>query len=447
MVKENDGKALKRKSRFYSGLGIGCVLVALLFLLSLLSILPTKQLNYHDDFIHSSRSNFGLHGSARAKARNSMEAQIESVLQGESSLIEVSINYNALSKEANHKNQTYGIVYGTFCPINWELQKKNPSLVAMYRELIDQSNCNVNQFALGFREISRRARSYDNSALNKESGAAKVKQLAFGGVAFHESRCGSTLVANLLSASSPEGHRVYSESHPPITVLKACSGSNDCSRAKQAELMRDVIYMMSRSANEAETHVFFKIQSIGSYSIPVFENIFPNVPWIFVYRDPVEVLSSHLKRNDDTRMAACLRGLRHPAKQLQELVPRHGREVSTLTNVEFCAAHLASLCEAALLGLERASSKGLAVNYASLPGVMWETVLPQHFDIPLMEDAAVERMQALSGVYSKGFRGRQNKEWIHDSKEKQERSSSSMREAADLFMQPYYNQLEAYNSK
>jgi len=440
MVKGNDGKSLRRRTQFHIGLGIGLVILCLVFFLPAKARVKTKR------FKHDIRmSSFGL--SPRDKFRNSVEDEIRSILEGESFLIELSISFNALSNGSSHDKTNYGTVYGTFCPINWDLQKKNPSLVPMYRELIDQSNCNVNQFNLDFGDVVQKARKYDKSAVNKDSGASRVKSLELGGVAFHESRCGSTLVANLLSASNPEAHRVYSESHPPITVLKACSGSPDCSGEKQARLLQDVIYMMSRSANESESHVFFKIQSIGSYTIPVFADVFPHTPWIFVYRDPLEVLSSHLKKNDDTKMAACLRGLRHPARQVRELVKTHGKELSSLTNVQFCAAHLASLCEAAVLGLELPSSKGLAVNYASLPSAMWESVLPEHFGITMLEDSTtvVERMQALSQVYSKGFRGKQNKEWAQDSDEKQERASSSMRVAADEFMQPYYKRLEVHS--
>jgi len=75
------------------------------------------------------------------------------------------------------------------------------------------------------------------------------------GFVFHESRVGSTLTANLL-ASDPY-NMVFSESDPPATILLHC---DKCSRKKQIQLFRDVVYVMG--ASPIHKRYFFKFQSI-----------------------------------------------------------------------------------------------------------------------------------------------------------------------------------------
>lgn len=440
-VKENDGKAKWRYRRYLAG-----ILCFPIWIIGY-TILKIKQ----PSEMFSDTSLMELHSKIDP-------SKVRAILEGEYHLIELGVSHGSLSDEKHsrldkssnqNENPVYDGVTATFCPINWELQKSNPSLVPMYRELISKEGCDKNKFTMNMRKISELARSYDESMENKVAGAARVKQLKLGGVVFHESRCGSTLVANLLSASNPRAHRLYSESHPPIAVLKACSSKN-CNREKQKLLLRDVFYLMSRSASKEETHVFFKIQSIGVYHIPAFARIFPNVPWIYVYRDSIEVLASQLKHKlDDTSYAACLRSKKRPDKVIHELAEHHGKKVSDLTNVEFCAAHVGAMCKAGLGGLELPSSKGRAVNYATLPEAIWETILPQHFKISFSEDtkSMLERLKGLSQVYSKGFRGRANKEWVEDSERKQEVATPAIREAAKLFIQPYFEQLQRHSKK
>ena len=61
------------------------------------------------------------------------------------------------------------------------------------------------------------------------------------GFVFHESRVGSTLVANSLTAMNTEGHRVYSESDPINEALKGCQGIlSTCTIEAKIELFRDV---------------------------------------------------------------------------------------------------------------------------------------------------------------------------------------------------------------
>lgn len=107
------------------------------------------------------------------------------------------------------------------------------------------------------------ARLYDNDRQNTNS----IKSLSPKGFVFHESRCGSTLVANSLAAFDPAKNRVYSESGPPVAAAHAYDDSYE---KESIQLLQDVIYLMGRTDDLKEDNLFFKIQSIASKSIGVF---------------------------------------------------------------------------------------------------------------------------------------------------------------------------------
>ena len=69
----------------------------------------------------------------------------------------------------------------------------------------------------------------------------------------------------------------------------------------------------------------------------------------------------------------------------------------------------ASLCLAAIRHHER-TGKGHFVNYDSLPESMWETIAPEYFGVSLSEEA-IDNMKNISGVYAKGGKERNQREW------------------------------------
>jgi hypothetical protein len=82
------------------------------------------------------------------------------------------------------------------------------------------------------------------------------------GFVFHESRVGSTLVANAF-ASDPFA-MVFSESGPPSDAMLRCER---CTREKHVQLFRNVIHVMGRSP--IHKHLFFKFQSITSTQMEI----------------------------------------------------------------------------------------------------------------------------------------------------------------------------------
>ena len=110
-------------------------------------------------------------------------------------------------------------------------------------------------------------------------GGAAGPQLQPTGFVFHQSRVGSTLVANML-ASVPT-NLVYSEPHLPSDVVQGCRRVG-CSEEETVKLLRLAILAMGRSRHHGE--FFIKFQSSMSQHMDLVLKAFPDTPWIFIYR-------------------------------------------------------------------------------------------------------------------------------------------------------------------
>jgi hypothetical protein len=98
--------------------------------------------------------------------------------------------------------------------------------------------------------------------IESKKGTPEGRVIQPTGFVFHESRVGSTLVANTL-ASDPWS-MVFSESAPAANALLHC---RTCSHEKAVKLFRDVVTLMGRSP--FHERMFFKFQSITSTKMQI----------------------------------------------------------------------------------------------------------------------------------------------------------------------------------
>jgi hypothetical protein len=262
-----------------------------------------------------------------------LSKDIHRILAAEVHLVDLVFSHHDIGDDVN----SYNGVQGVFCRLEWSKHKTSPSSYPMFWDLQHASpNCK-NPIQYDLKEIVRLARIRDENTDNN------VSVMSPKGFVFHESRCGSTLAANALAVTHPESTRVYSESGPPLSALQSCGlhmngAKRICSMEQAALLFRDVIYMMGRTNNSEEKNLFFKIQSIGIKYIDVFQKAFPTTPWIFVYRDPVHVMMSHLAHG--TRNANCVRQLDDIPDSKLHFIQSIDRDVGSLIPEEKCALHL-----------------------------------------------------------------------------------------------------------
>ena len=317
----------------------------------------------------------------------------------------------------------------------------------MFRHLVAASrDCDHGQYTLDLKKVADLARHQDevNGATSTSSKSPKV--LNFTLATFHESRCGSTLVANAVAAMDPVKHRSYSEAQPPAAALTSVCGRNfsRCSLQQAALVLKDTLYLMSRSDDPQEERVFFKFQSATTKSIQVFQQAFPDQPWIFVYRDPVQVMMSHIKDDPELKgKANCLRSKSMPPPEIKEIATQHGiADPRLLSMEEYCAAHLAAITESAANAL---TDRGMPVNYETLPDSLYESILPAVLGRSLAS-REVENIQTISQHYSKGT-GSRHREFQDDSEAKTKAASPAVKEAAAKFLQSSFDRLAQHRPK
>lgn len=219
------------------------------------------------------------------------------------------------------------------------------------------------------------------------------------GFIFHMSRCGSTLVAQMLARSAR--NIVVSEAAPIDAAVQY----------NNADALRAMVAAYGRPRGASETRLFIKLDSWHALALPLFAQAFPGVPWIFLYRDPLEVMVSQ-QREPGAQMVP---GFVMPA------IP--GLDDATMTaGPDYTARVLNLICTAAADALR--SPQGLAVNYRDLPDAFERRILP-HFGV-VADDAERAQMRDAARYDAK----RPSSPFAADSAAKQAAASAVLRDAA-----------------
>lgn len=102
------------------------------------------------------------------------------------------------------------------------------------------------------------------------------------GFIFHAGRCGSTLLAKVLSASRQNLVLSEAESLNQILVY----------RDEYKAILKNLILSMGRKRIATHEHYFIKFTSFNILFFDLIKSVFPDVPSIFIYREPMRILSS-----------------------------------------------------------------------------------------------------------------------------------------------------------
>jgi hypothetical protein len=242
------------------------------------------------------------------------------------------------------------------------------------------------------------------------------------GMIFHLSRCGSTLVSRLLGTLP--GVVVVAEPSP----LNALLGL-DPRRVNQGalvQIVRLVVRALGRRRHGDEQQMVLKCTSWNIRHKALLAAAFPDTPWIWVQRDPAQVLASLL-----AEPPGWLRMQQWPqqAKQRFGLDPT---AVPAMTRVEFAAQVVGSLLAAAA-ATEPAGR--ICIDHAELPDAIWQRAAP-HVGLAV-DAAAIRRMTEESRFYSKDAEPRI---FTGDVPERRQ-VTDEMREAAERFALPGYRVL------
>ena len=121
----------------------------------------------------------------------------------------------------------------------------------------------------------------------------RERGIAPTGFIFHVSRCGSTLVSQMLAALSK--NIVISEASIIDKIVRANHSFPNISIEQKAIWLRWLFNALARKRFDEEEHFFVKFDSWSVLDLPLIERAFPDTKWIFMYRNPVEVIVSNLR--------------------------------------------------------------------------------------------------------------------------------------------------------
>jgi hypothetical protein len=254
--------------------------------------------------------------------------------------------------------------------------------------------------------------------------AETADSLEPSGFIFHMSRCGSTLAAQMLAALSD--CIVISEAAPidAVVQLGRALAPEDAVRA-----LRAMIAAFGRKRAGHERRYVIKLDCWHTLALPLFRHAFPDVPWVFLYRDPVEVLVSQMRQ----------RGI--------QMVPQYmspsffGLDpAGYLMDEDYCGRVLGVICRAVIdhreIGRQDLDG-GLILNYRKLPDAVCSAILP-HFGMACGE----EERQRMGQIAQRDAKS-PTLSFAADTDSKQREATDKIRRAADRHLGEIYNRLEA----
>jgi hypothetical protein len=213
-----------------------------------------------------------------------------------------------------------------------------------------------------------------NRVFRRRTGAAALVDWAAcrpgltpSGFVFHMSRCGSTLVAQMLAARSDSV--VLSEPAPVDAMLRP---PEPIPEEIHTRWLRALISAMAQPRTGGEQYSFVKFDCWHALFLPLIRRAFPAVPWVFLYREPRQVLASHLRQRGVQTVPGLL------DSRLFGIEPG---AAGMIPGTEYCARVLGTICQAAVR-----EPCGTLVNYGQLPDALFDTILPR-FAVPVPPEA------------------------------------------------------------
>ncbi|MCA1199564.1 hypothetical protein K9B35_16470 [Sphingomonas sp. R647] len=214
-------------------------------------------------------------------------------------------------------------------------------------------------------------------------------------VVLHAGRCGSTLVSRSLSRMSR--CHVVSEPQAVNAVLGVDGIWPFKSHKARCEALRQVIAALTRSARPDQDRVILKLSSWNALHLPLIEEVLPDVPKLFVYRQPEEILVS--------LRDAPAGWMRRAADPVQTKLFLGGAAPTGRHALAFAAQVLGRIFAMVADAASRPGAAGrwLLIPYSELPGALngkipaWLGLHPSVVDLERIADAAAIHTKDANG--------------------------------------------------
>ncbi len=246
--------------------------------------------------------------------------------------------------------------------------------------------------------------------------ALEAEALPLAGLIFHMSRCGSTLIAQALKAWT--GVRALSEPALLDTAIRFCHAGLD----PDGHLLRGAIAALAQPAG-SDRQVIIKLDAWHALAFGAIRATLPAVPWLFVYRDPIEVMASHRREPGRHTVPGML-----PEEWLGGLPPLP----DAATPQDHAARVLGGICAAIVPNAKAAN----LINYSELPDAL-TTRLPKLF---ALDPGAFDR--SLLGARLARHAKRPYETFTDDRKAKRAAADMEMYQCVGRWIEPHFRALE-----
>lgn len=262
----------------------------------------------------------------------------------------------------------------SFCMLDFDAQKENPEKYPDLMRLVGESNhCDSQLIAKDFNEIVQECKEYDRQKDAFAGENALPKLLPLAGLITEIGFTDSEFVTNSIISSDPTT-RVIVDAQPISETMSICDNyiknrrkkfmgiaeTSICNRNKAADLLKDVVYMLSRTRDSEEERVIIKALPDATQGIDIFDTAFPDVNWMFIYNDPSAEIGAQMQTSRPER-ANCVKSKADPQPAVREVVEESGLEIESLSLAQYCAASFTSLAKKAVV--ERSlTNKGTFVH-------------------------------------------------------------------------------------
>lgn len=250
------------------------------------------------------------------------------------------------------------------------------------------------------------------------------------GFIFHTSRCGSTLLAKTLQRSA--GVLAFNEPQPinALLVNYATSGANDLSWQQHGNrLMNNVMaaYLYTQKK------VFIKFSSFNLLLLDRIIQLWPDVPIVFLYRNPVEVVVSNLEKPGGFLLKRYNPMLKYMLHRCNLELPDH------LTDEEYCVKMIDGFFYIIIQHIKNTSLSSIfSVDYETIS----TDTIPDIFrffglDVTASTHAAISdclNHNAKNGTLFK-----------KDTASKHAKASNEVRQLCEQFALPNYHALKQYS--
>lgn len=179
--------------------------------------------------------------------------------------------------------------------------------------------------------------------------------IAPSAIVFHSSRCGSTLLAQML-ACLPQ---CIVQSEPPV-IDDFLARYGDTALATAAPALRRLMLALGQ-CRHGETRFIVKVDCWHIRHLPLLRAAFPATPFWFLYREPQAVLASHRRQRGPQMVPGLV------------LPPAFGAGLAPGDLDGYCARVLEHIFSQALVHADELR----LLDYRQLPGVVWEELLAE----------------------------------------------------------------------